>query len=95
MTATENERVTPVSIGTARSKGPSVQDFLAADTRVVPDSLLDHSSAPQGATDISKQRYVDPGFAALENEFSSSASVLAETLSESGEDAIREANLAV
>ncbi len=69
MTATENERGTQVSIGTARSSGPSVQDFLAADTRTVPASLLDHSSAPQGAADVSKGRYVDAGFAALENEY--------------------------
>ena len=69
MTATENERVTPVSIGTARSSGPSVQDFLAVDSRSVPESLLDHSSASQGATDIPKSRYVDAGFAELENEY--------------------------
>ena len=69
MTATENERITPVSIGTARSRGPSVQEFLAADTRTVPESLLDHSSAPQGSADVPKSRYVHPGFAALENEY--------------------------
>ena len=51
MTATEHERVTPVEIGTARSKGPSVQDFLAQDTRPVPASMLDHSDQPQGAAD--------------------------------------------
>ncbi len=69
MTATEHERVTPVEIGTARSKGPSVQDFLAQDTRPVPASMLDHSYEPQGAADVPKSRYTDPGFAALEDAY--------------------------
>ena len=60
---------TPVAVGGARSTGPSVQQFLAADTRSVPESLLDHSSAPQGAADVPRGRYTDPAFAALEDEF--------------------------
>ncbi|MFM8381374.1 MAG: aromatic ring-hydroxylating dioxygenase subunit alpha, partial [Actinomycetota bacterium] len=57
------------SVGAARSVGPSVQDLLVADTRQVPESLLDHSYAPQGTVDIPKSRYTSPEFAALENEY--------------------------
>lgn len=57
------------SVGEARSSGPSVQDLLAADTRRVPESLLDNSYVPQGLADVPKSRYTDHAFAALENEY--------------------------
>lgn len=63
MTTTDPE------IGAARSPGPSVQDLLAADTRPVPASLLDHDYVPQGMADVPKIRYTSPEFAALENEY--------------------------
>jgi phenylpropionate dioxygenase-like ring-hydroxylating dioxygenase large terminal subunit len=69
MTTTENESVTPVQIGAARSQGPSLQEMHAQDTRPVPESLLDHSYVPQGDEDVPRSRYFDPGFAALENEY--------------------------
>lgn len=53
----------------ARSAGPSVQEILATDSRQVPASLLDHSSAPQGLAEVPKSRYTSPEFAALETEF--------------------------
>lgn len=68
MTATE-PRITSVEVGAARSSGPSVQDLHAADTRPVPESLLDHSYEPQGMADVPKSRYTSPEFAALEAEF--------------------------
>lgn len=57
------------SVGLARSPGPSVQDLLAHDSRVVPESLKDHSYVPQGLADIAKARYTSDAFAALENEY--------------------------
>ena len=57
------------SIGSARSRGPSVQDLLAADTRKVPSSLQDHAYVPQGIVDIPKSRYTSHEFASLENEY--------------------------
>ncbi|CAN5436520.1 hypothetical protein BH23ACT3_BH23ACT3_00710 [soil metagenome] len=59
----------PDGVGTARSVGPSVQDLLAADTRPVPTSLLDHGYVPQGSADVPKVRYTSPEFAALEAEY--------------------------
>lgn len=58
-----------VSIGAARSPGPSVQDLHAADTRPVPAALLDTDYVPQGRADVPKSRYTSPRFAALEDEF--------------------------
>ncbi len=53
-------------IGTARSSGPSVQDLLQNDSRRVPESLTDHSYAPQGLADVPKVRYTSSEFADLE-----------------------------
>ena len=53
----------------ARSPGPSVQDLLAADSRPVPASLLDHGYVPQGTAEVPKRRYTSPEFAALEAEY--------------------------
>ena len=60
---------TPVAVGQARSQGPSVQDFLGQDTRPVPESLLDHSSSPQGSSDVPRVRYTHADFAALEDDY--------------------------
>lgn len=57
------------SVGLARSKGPSVQDLLAHDSRDVPKSLRDHSYVPQGLADVPKARYTAAAFAALENDY--------------------------
>ncbi|HAP77569.1 MAG TPA: hypothetical protein DCR14_16005, partial [Acidimicrobiaceae bacterium] len=65
--STDHEQ--PVSIGAARSPGPSVQDLHRADTRPVPRALLDESYVPQGEADVPKSRYTSAAFAALENEF--------------------------
>jgi phenylpropionate dioxygenase-like ring-hydroxylating dioxygenase large terminal subunit len=56
-------------LGSARSKGPSLQELLDTDTRDVPVSLRDHSYVPQGQADVGKLRYTSPAFAALENEY--------------------------
>lgn len=53
----------------AHSPGPSVQDLLAADTRAVPVSLRDHSTANQGRAEVPRSRYTSAEFAALENEY--------------------------
>ena len=60
---------TPVQLGTARSAGPSVQDFLDGDTRPVPAALRDHSYEFQGTADVPKSRYTDAEFAALEDAY--------------------------
>ena len=57
------------TLGRARSSGPSVQDLLAADSRVVPESLRDSSYVVQGVADVPKSRYTSPEFASLENEY--------------------------
>jgi phenylpropionate dioxygenase-like ring-hydroxylating dioxygenase large terminal subunit len=57
------------ALGEARSTGPSVQDLLASDTRDVPVSLRDSSTAFQGSTDVSRSRYTSPDFAELENRY--------------------------
>ncbi len=62
MTTTEPDR------GTARSAGPTVQDFLENDTRDVPSGLTEEAYVFQGQADVPKARYTDPAFAALEVE---------------------------
>lgn len=57
------------ALGEARSTGPSVQDLLAADTRDVPVSLRDSSTAFQGSTDVARSRYTSADFAELENRY--------------------------
>jgi phenylpropionate dioxygenase-like ring-hydroxylating dioxygenase large terminal subunit len=71
MTTTDDGPTTEtrVSIGSARSKGPSLQDMHRTDTRTVPESMLDHSYVPQGDEDVPRSRYFAPGFAALEAEY--------------------------
>jgi nitrite reductase/ring-hydroxylating ferredoxin subunit len=60
---------TEPAIGSIRSHGPSVQDLHAAETRVVPPALLDHSYVAQGMADVPKTRYTSAQYAALENEY--------------------------
>lgn len=57
------------ALGEARSTGPSVQDLLASDTRDVPVSLRDSSTAFQGSADVARSRYTSPQFAELENRY--------------------------
>ncbi len=60
---------TEPAIGSIRSHGPSVQDLHAAETRMVPPALLDHSYVAQGMADVPKTRYTSAQYAALENEY--------------------------
>ena len=57
------------ALGEARSTGPNVQQLLERDTRAVPVSLRDTSTAYQGSADVPRTRYTSPAFAELENEY--------------------------
>ena len=57
------------ALGEARSTGPNVQQLLERDTRAVPVSLRDTSTAYQGSSDVPRTRYTSPAFADLENEY--------------------------